>query len=312
MNWIFILISFSLSFLSTFLLLPYIKKWIEKKKILNEDVNKFKRPRLKSLEGLICVFLFIVTVSLVLGLQTLLHIENLDLSLFIPGLLSIIIIALIGFIDDILNLPSKSLKIVLALPALIPIASITFSSTVISIPFLGPYNASIFYPFLIIPAIIIISALAVNSPKSFNRLNLNICFVISITLLVCAFLALSFTSIIIFSCLLGLFLVLRDYHSIQQKISLGKIGRFSFGTIFAVGAVIGNTKLALAILLLPYLIYLIIRKTYRFLRISSKNKMISFFGKRFTKERMVNYITALEIICALIAIVIQIQRTEFF
>jgi UDP-N-acetylmuramyl pentapeptide phosphotransferase/UDP-N-acetylglucosamine-1-phosphate transferase len=294
--------------------LPYIKKWIEQKKILKEDINKFKRPRLKSLEGLICIILFIVTISFVLGLQTLLRIENLDLSFFIPGLLSIIIIALVGFIDDILDLNPKKLKIILILPALIPIASVTLYATTINIPFLKSYNASIFYPLLIIPAIIVISALIVNSPESFNKLNLNVYFIISAALFVCTVLAKNSTATILFSCLLGLILVLRNYNMVHQKISLGRMGRFSFGAIFAIGAIIGNVKLALVILLIPYLVYLIIQKTYKFLLRDRGFSwgMISFFGKTLTRERLANYITALEIICALIAIVIQIQRVEFF
>lgn len=314
MNWLFITISFLLSFFSTFLLLPYIKKWIEQKKILKEDVNKFKRPRLKSLEGLICVILFVVIVSFILGIQTLFQVGNLNLSLSIVGLLSIVIIALVGFIDDILDLGSKVLKIILILPALIPISSITFHSTTINIPFLGSFDASVFYPLLIIPTIIVISALIVNSPKSFNRLNLNVCFIISATLFVCTLLAKNHTATILFSCFLGLILVLRSYNAVYQKISLGRMGRFSFGTIFAIGAIIGNVKMALAILLIPYLVYFVIRKMYKFILKDQKILwgMLNFFGKTLTRARLVYYITTLEIICAIIAIALQIQRSEFF
>ena len=295
--------------------MPYTKKWIEKKKILEEDTNKFKRPRLKSLEGMICIILFITTISFVLGLQTLLNIENTDLPFIIPGLLSIVIIAFVYLIDDILNISSRLLKFFLLFPALIPIISINFDSTIIIIPFFGPVDIMFFYPFLVIPLAVIITSLAINSLKKFPKFTLNNSLAIALTLFICSWLSQSFTGMVIFACLLGLFLVLRNYFDINKRISLGKVGRYSFGAIFAIGAIIANIKFALAILLIPYLVYFILKKTTKMKIIrDEKNRIISISinKKIISIELFFRYLYYLEIICGFFAIALQVQRANFF
>jgi len=314
--WILIISSFLIAFIASAIILPYIKNWIENKKKLKEDLNKFKKPRLKSLEGIFCVIIFITTISLILSLQKILNINNFDFHKIIAGLLSVITIALINFIDDILKIPNKIIKYFLMLPAIIPAIIIDFNHRTIDIPSYGPYNISLLYPLLIIPFTILITVAATNTSKKLNTPVFNNYIIISSALIVCAWLKESYTAIIIFSCLLGMFLSLKNYHEIEPKnISLGKIGRSSFGTILAIGAIIGNIKLSLLILITPYLIYLFIWKIYKLiLKIKNINTdkigAIKIFNFKITTKQLLKFIFILETISALIAITLQINRVN--
>lgn len=311
--WIFIICAFFISFITTLSILPYVKKWIENKKRLKADRNKFKKPRLKSLEGIFCVIILITTLSLILGLQTLLDIKKLNVTYIIAGLLSIVIIALINFIDDIIKIPNRAIKLFLIMSAIIPAMAINFGHEFIDIPFCGPRNISLLYPLVVVPFIMLISIISTNSTRKINKPALNNYIIISLTLGVCAWLKGTYTAMIIFSCLLGLFLVLKSYYDIENKeISLGKAGRSSFGAIFAVGAIIGNIKAPLLILIIPYFANFLIMEFNKIMNSDFNEEIntIKVLNKKLTIKKLLKYIFFAEVICSIIAISYQIYRVN--
>lgn len=305
MNWQIILLAFLISCITSFLLLPLIKNWVQKKKLLNEDRNKFQKPRITSLEGLISILIFFLTISALLIVVTLSGI-SIRLDLIYTGLLTITLISFIGFIDDILGFPSRSIKIVFFIFSLVPIMAALFGNKELFSE--NKIDVSIIFSIIIAPLIIALSSLSVNAIKSFNKVNLNSGIIVIITLFFISVFKNELMATIILSTVGGIFLFLHIFNYNKMKISLGRVGRMSFGAIFAISAIFAKAIVPLLILLIPYIIYSIFYKK----KFDKEQRLLRARGalddspEQKTKfENLFLIMTLSEIMCAVIAILIQ-------
>lgn len=258
MNWILITIAFLMSCLFSFTLIPYIKNWINQKKSRNEDNNKFKKPRVRSLEGLLSVLLFFIVISIILTIQTFTNEADINIYLLFTSLLSIAVIAFIGFVDDILGFPNRTIRNIFFLCAIVPILTTVINQNQPIID--GVLNHTNIYFLISVPIVIIISSALFNGVKSFNKINLSLGSIITVTLFVMAVYEQNYTAQLMLSTIGGIFIFLQMYNFTNIKLSLGKVGRFSLGTIVASVAILQNTIIPFLILLIPYLIYHLIYK----------------------------------------------------
>lgn len=307
-----IIFPFLLSFFSAYFLVPYLKKWHENKRRLLYDQNKFHKKRLKSLEGLIIILIFIISVSLTITLQTIFKSEGVSVALIFSSLISITVIAFLGFADDIMNYKIKYVRLIISLIASLPmIFTSSYYVKSFYLPLIGRVEAPFIYSFFLVPALLIISCLSINYTKSFNKLTLSCGMISVLTLFLACWLKQNLSGMLFFASGLGIFLVLNDFHHHQEKISLGKIGRMSIGAIFATGAIIGEVKLTLAFLLIPFIAYFFLRQIINFLegkKISIGQSKIAFFGKEITWKRVNRFLALLEVVCAIFALTIQVYR----
>ena len=307
-NWLSIILTFAISFLLSCFLISRIKKWVRNKKRLKIDSNKIQRPRIKSLEGLITILIFIISISVILGLGIIFVNKEINIYIILSGLLTIITLAFLGYMDDIFRLPLKRIKFWILALAAIPLMTIAYDKTFITIPFWGPVSIYGFYALLIIPIILVIVSLFINAAKSFNQFTISNSLLIALTLFACAWFRDQLDGMIIFAAVIGYLVVLKDYLRVNYKISLGKTGRLTLGGIFTVGAIIGEVKLALLISIIPFIIYYII-KQIRDRRI--KSEYIYIFIKKLSRPELARYLLALQIICAIMVLVLEIQRINF-
>lgn len=321
-----------LSALATRKLIPYIIRWDKKRHVLVQDMNKLSKPKVPSLGGLAIVLGFILSATFTLFIRTVLGWDNIDLSMLLPGLLSIVIMAFVGFIDDVLVFPTRPVKPILALFASIPMIALVYSSNTITIPFIGELNIGLLYPLFIIPLIIVFGSNAINTMADFDGLTPGNGLIITSALFYCAWLGDQSSAMLLFAGLAGALLVFWFYNKYPAKIFSGNIGTLFVGCVFAVGAIIGHLKVVFWILMIPYLIHFILQERIVFVRkswrarpreravpqrdgtIKSEYKvsygLTHFFMihcKRMTERKLVGYLMAVEAVCAVIAVVVQMK-----
>lgn len=98
---IYVAVSLAAGFLTTFIGVPFAKRYLLDSGIYGIDQQKETRPRLPTSGGVAVFFGFLISVTLYLGLISFSSAPPADISLLLAALSSVSIIALIGFIDDI-------------------------------------------------------------------------------------------------------------------------------------------------------------------------------------------------------------------
>lgn len=259
---ILIIIVFLLSLAFAFWFVPFIRKQHLKKKFVIEDMNKKSHPKIPGLGGIALVFAFILAITLTIALKLILNFDSINLNLLLPALLSIMMMAFVGFADDVLMFPFRPIKPILALLASIPMAiSFYNDSTAIRLPFINnEINIGLLYPLVLIPLLIAFGANVFNIMADFDGLSPGNGLVISAALFISSITAKQPTSALLFASLLGVLLVFFFYNKFPAKLFAGNIGTLFIGSVFAAGAIIGNIKYAFFIVMIPYLIHFLLQE----------------------------------------------------
>ncbi len=246
LNWgameiIYLSIAFAVGFLTTYFVLPYLIKILKKKGFVGKDIHKNATPEVAESGG----------ISIIVGVAS----SSIVLMILLPAflneififLLTVLLAAFIGFIDDELKLRSL-FKIVLTILA----GSALFFANLFGyinlsspfIPFLGQTRLTILYP-LVIPLIIAIFANSVNMLEGYNGEGSGTCLIAACFMLICAILwnsaeALIF-SVITIAVLIPFFL----FNKYPAKVFPGDIGTLSMGAMLACIALFGSLEVAL-------------------------------------------------------------------
>jgi UDP-N-acetylglucosamine--dolichyl-phosphate N-acetylglucosaminephosphotransferase len=168
-------LSFLLSFLTTFLVTPL---WIKKAKragLVGKDMNKSGKPEVAEMGGICVAAGFLVGVFFYIGITTFYFNGGGSTASYIFACLcTILIITLVGTIDDILGWKiglRQWQKPVLTLSAALPIMVINAGQSVMSVPLLGQVDFGLLYPLIIIPVGIAGAANGFNMLAGYNGLE---------------------------------------------------------------------------------------------------------------------------------------------
>jgi UDP-N-acetylglucosamine--dolichyl-phosphate N-acetylglucosaminephosphotransferase len=249
-------LSFLLSFLTTFLVTPL---WIKKAKRAEEVAEM----------GGICVAAgFLVGVFFYIGITTFYFNGGDLISLYLFACLcTILIITLVGAIDDILGWKiglRQWQKPVLTLSAALPIMVINAGQSVMSVPLLGQVDFGLLYPLIIIPVGIAGAANGFNMLAGYNGLEAGMGIII---LSVMGFVAwqsgLGWVSMLAF-CMVFALIAFLKYNWYPAKIFPGDTLTYSVGALIACVAILGNMERIAVILFVPYYITFILKAWSRF------------------------------------------------
>ncbi|MHA2131279.1 MAG: hypothetical protein ACW99L_15045, partial [Promethearchaeota archaeon] len=187
LNWgileiIYLAIIFIVGFLTTYFILPYIIRYMKKKGFVGYDIHKNARPEVAESGGLSFVIGFVVTsILLTIFFPTFFN----EISIF---LLTVLLAAMIGFLDDRVKLRSRY-KILLSIfsGTAIFIANITGYINISSptFPILDQTRLTFIYPFLI-PFLVAIFANTVNMLEGYNGEGSGTCLIAVCSLFICA------------------------------------------------------------------------------------------------------------------------------
>lgn len=255
-----LLFSFVISFILTYITLPF---WIAKAKragLVWEDMNKPKRPKnVAGSGGIVVVMSFVIGVLYYIAIRTFVFKDVNSITVEIFALLAVILIlSLIGIIDDLLGWQNKGLsrrtRILLAFIASIPLVVINAGNSSMNIPFLGIVNFGILYPLLLIPLGIAGATTTYNFLAGFNGLEAGqgiiILSFLSFVAYTTGFPWLSMVGLIMVAALIGFWL----YNKYPAKVFPGDSITWAIGALIAGMAILGNFEKIAVFIFIPYIL----------------------------------------------------------
>src|SRR3989344_27893 len=180
-----LILSFIVSFFVTLLFTSF---WIKRAKetgLISKDMNKYGKTEVAELGGLPVLFGFTFGVLTLIGIETF-YFKSVQGSLQVMAVLTtILIIGIIGIIDDLLGWKlglKQWQKPLLTLFAALPIVVINAGESLISLPFIGQIDIGLIYALIIIPIGIAGAANGFNLLAGYNGLESSLGIIILATL----------------------------------------------------------------------------------------------------------------------------------
>ncbi len=249
-----LLICLLLGFFATLFFTPI---WIRKAKqigLIWKDMNKPEQPQnVAGSGGLIVVLGFIFGVLSYIAIKTFILKINITTIEIFALLTTILIVGLIGFVDDILGWShgglSVKFRIFLLFFASIPLIVINAGeSTMMGI------NFGIFFPLFFIPLGIIGASATFNFLAGYNGLETSQGAIILSALALVTWLTgnnwLGLISLIMVSCLIAFYV----FNKYPAKIFPGDVLTYSVGALIAIIAILGNIEKIAVFFFIPYII----------------------------------------------------------
>ena len=234
-----------LSFILTAIILP---KWIKKSRKINllwEDMNKHGHPKnVASSGGIVVIMSFVLGVLLYVAIRTFIT-EGNGLNLNIFALLSVILIlAIVGLVDDLLGWQhgglSVKFRLFLLFMSSIPLIVINAGTHESIIPFLGLINLSILYPLLLIPLGIAGATATYNFLAGFNGLEAGQGIIILSFLSFIAYVTGNPWLTLIGGVMVASLFVFYFYNKYPAEVFPGDILTYAIGALIACMAILGN------------------------------------------------------------------------
>ncbi|MHA2122375.1 MAG: hypothetical protein ACW990_14320 [Promethearchaeota archaeon] len=236
----YLIIIFIIGFVITYLILPYIIKVMKKKKYVGYDIHKNSRPEVAESGG----------ISIVIGFS----VSSLFLMLFFPIILNEIIIflltvllaAAIGYVDDRIKLKSRYKIVLSILSGTAIFIAVIFEFIKISsptIPIIDQTRLTIIYP-LMIPILIAIFANTVNMLEGYNGEGSGTSLIAVVSLFICAIIWNSAEGVIFSIPVIAVLIPFFLKNKYPAKVFPGDIGTLSMGAMIACIMIFGSLEVA--------------------------------------------------------------------
>ena len=310
--------AFGITFGGLLFLIPRLRR----AGITQLDMNKSTRPIVADMGGIGTITGCIFTVLLAIAFNSFCGPDfqvNLHVRELLAALVTILIIAFLGTVDDLLNLRQIA-KTLLPLIAAFPLVAINAGSSTMNIPLIGQVNLGLIYPLILIPLGITGAANAVNMLAAFNGLELGMGLVATCSLGIIAYSLGQTSSLVLLSAAFGAMLATIYFNWYPARLFIGNIGTYFIGAIIAASVIIGDFEWAGVIVMIPYFIDLIFKAMNRFPKsfgneIGGKlycptkrpvglGQFIMHVTHGISERKMVITLILLEAICGLAAIII--------
>ena len=266
---VFLALALAISFLTSFVTTKWVIAHSLKKGIVGIDVNKRERPKVASIGGVgpIAGFLAGGFTLLVKNAQ-----DGADMAeeIIIGVLLTSLIIAFLGILDDILDI-RQSIRAFTPVFAAVPLSIFSLGHSVINVPFIGKVDFGIWYNIIVVPFALTIAANAFNMLEGLNGLGAGMGIIMALTLAVIGLRAGGASTVsgelaIVLALSLLAFLVFNRY---PAKAFPGNVGTYFIGASIGALGISGYMLTALFFLYIPYAVEF-------FLKARTKFKGVSF------------------------------------
>lgn len=275
-----ILVSASLAFLTTFIIVPYFMKFFKNIGLVGLDVHKKHKPKLPTSGGIPVAFGLLFSLLFFIAVQTFIYEASIRLLYLLAACSSILIITFVGLLDD-LNIKKVEVKVkkgerdirvglkqwlkpLMTFPAAIPLMAVKVGTTTMAIPLIGEVNFGILYPLLLVPVGVVGAANMVNLLGGFNGVEAGMGLVYTTSLGIYAFLHGSIAaSVILLSCS-GALLAFLFFNFYPAKILPGDSLTYLLGAIVATSVIIGNMERTGIIVMLPFIVEFFLKARSKF------------------------------------------------
>lgn len=301
---------FMVSFVSIFTALYATKKfktYLEKAEILGIDQHKLAKPRIATSGGMAVLSAALAALLLAIALDTFLLHYGLDISLTLAAIASMLIAALIGFLDDVYvgaklyRSPSGTAeyriglkqwqKPLLIIAAAVPLMVVRAGQTKMALPFLGVMDFWIFYPLLLIPLAVVCVSNAYNMLAGFNGLEGGMGFVAFLSLGIYTFILGKIEASLISFAMAFALLGFLKYNWYPAKILPGDSLTYLAGAAFASAVVLSGAERFGILIFTPWIVEALLKLRAKFK--ASNIGILQDNGKLISPSRKVYSLTHL-------------------
>lgn len=321
------IISAIISFFVVLYLTPWMIRYLRKIGLIVKDQNKKNTPLVPISGGMAVMAGLFIGIMVYSFFQTFIYNYKEPTVFLFAGLTTIIMITLVGFIDDLL-IKSKEgssglkqwQKPILTLTAAVPLMVINAGVTTMWIPIIGRIDLGLIYPLILIPIGVIGAANMVNLLAGFNGLETGMGIVYTGMLGLYAYTngreTAALIALLIFASLIAFFI----YNKYPAKILPGDSLTYLLGGSIVTIAVLGNIEKAAIIASIPFFIEFILKLRSKFKAKSygkySNGKIKSYYNKIYslphlltisgthTEKQITTFFIVLELIFCLLIWVI--------
>lgn len=245
-----ILLSIIVSAITTYVLTPWIIYKAQKLKLIGFDVNKSDKRPVANFGGFAIVGALVTAILVAILIFTFYSKDSNVIIYLLASISSILIVSIIGVLDDLFKLHHKA-KVILPVAGALPLMAIKAGETIVGIPFIGPVDLGILYTFVVIPLGITGAANATNMAAGYNGLEAGIGAIVAATLLLIAISTNALAPALILAALLGACLMFLKFNWTPAKVFPADIGTYAIGTTIAAAAIMGNMEKYAVIAILP-------------------------------------------------------------
>ena len=236
-------------------------------------MNKIHSPKVAGSGGVVVVLGFVIGILSIVTMTVFLY-PQYNLLIEILALLAVILmLGIIGIIDDILGWQHGGLSIrsrlVLIALASIPLIAINAGKSTIGLPFVGDVNLGILYPLLMIPIGIVGATTTFNFLAGYNGLESGLGALLILALGIVSYLT---GHTILFAISLSLVVGLLCFllwNFVPAKVFPGNSLTYTIGGLTAALAILGNFEKIAIFFFIPYIIE-------TFLKLRGRLRMQSF------------------------------------
>jgi UDP-N-acetylglucosamine--dolichyl-phosphate N-acetylglucosaminephosphotransferase len=238
-------ITISIGFITTLLLIPSVSKFMFKHGIIGIDVHKLDRPKIPELCGITIVIG--VTVSAII-FSLFYPEQNMWILAFVS---STLIAAIVGILDRITKIGPRLKPALVALGA-IPIIFLAVYNPYPEFPFIGATRLTIIYP-LLIPIALAVTANSVNMLDVFNGSMTGTCSIAIFAMIICMLMMGRVDAAALAAGLLGSLLAFHIFNKYPAKVFAGDVGSLFIGASIGVLAIYGRIEVAAITAMMPHI-----------------------------------------------------------
>jgi len=246
-----------LSFFMTFLVLPSWIKRARKAGLEGKDINKYGNPKVAEAGGVVVVAGFIIGVLAYIALKTFYFKSTESLIEIFALISSIMIVAFMGMMDDILGWKiglGKKLRLFLVFIATVPLMVINAGSSEVGIPIIDGVNIGLIYPLILIPLGIIGTTTTFNFLAGYNGLEAGQGILIIGALSVVAYFTGNPWLSLIGLCTLASLVAFLIFNKFPAKVLPGNVLTYPLGALIAIFAILGNFEKIAVFFFIPCII----------------------------------------------------------
>jgi len=285
-------------FLGFFFTLFFIPRWIKKAKeegLSGKDMHKVSKEEVAEAGGVCVIIGFILGVLVYIAIKTFYYNLNPDDKILeIITMISVILmVAFIGFTDDILGWKkglSKIVRIFFIIFASLPLVVISAGALTF-----GGINLGLAYPFLLIPIGIVGASLTFNFLAGYNGLETSqgilILFALSLVTYLRGTTWLSMLGLIMVACLFAFYI----FNKHPAKVFPGDVLTYSIGALIAGMAILGDIEKIAIFFFIPYILETILKvrgrlKKESFAKVNEDGTIEMPYSKIYGLEHLAIYI----------------------
>ena len=261
-----------LAFTITYIATNWLIRYLRRINLVVKDMNKKNTPLIPISGGLAVMAGIFIGLMFYIFFQTFYYNYTQTLLYIFAGLTSIIMIAFVGFVDDLIIKKNKETstglkqwqKPLLTLSAAVPLMVVNAGVTTLLIPFFGRTDVGLIYPLIFIPIGVIGAANMVNMLAGFNGVETGMGIVYIGMLGLYAFVNNMEVAALIALISLASLIAFYFYNKYPAKILPGDSLTYLLGGVIATIAILGNIEKAAVIVSIPFFIEFVLKARSKF------------------------------------------------